>query len=295
VQVVLYGEGATGVTVVHSPTVRRRELGTRLRALRGEADLTVEQVAERLLCSPSKISRLETGQRGASPRDIRDLCDLYEVQGSERDYLAALAREGGRKAWWQPYDLPYATYVGLEAEAVSISDFEPGVFPGLLQTPRYARVLHERAMPPPLSPEVIEQRIDERRRRQEILTQDDPPRLDAIIDESVLHRVVGGPEIMREQLEWVIDASRNPGVTIQVLPFSVGAHPALDSTFIVLEFASPVAGIVYAEGLVGHIYRERPEEVQRYKDIFEYLGETALSPQKSLELLTKMRDRYKNG
>jgi transcriptional regulator with XRE-family HTH domain len=290
-------ESATGVAGAHgphSPTVRRRELGTRLRALRTGADLTVEQVAEQLLCSPSKISRLETGQRGASPRDIRDLCDLYGVQGSEREYLGALAREGGRRAWWQPYDLPYATYVGLEAEAVSIKDFEPGVFPGLLQAPGYARILHERAMPR-LSADVIDQRIEERRTRQEILFRDEPPQLTAIIDESVLHRVVGGAEVMREQLERVIQASRRPHITVQVLPFSAGAHPALDSTFVVLEFAPPVAGVVYAEGLVGNIYRERPEDVQRYKDIFEYLSDTSLSPRDSAELMTKMSALYESG
>ena len=290
-------ESATGVAGAHgphSPTVRRRELGTRLRALRTGADLTVEQVAEQLLCSPSKISRLETGQRGASPRDIRDLCDLYGVQGSEREYLGALAREGGRRAWWQPYDLPYATYVGLEAEAVSIKDFEPGVFPGLLQAPGYARILHERAMPR-RSADVIDQRIEERRTRQEILFRDEPPQLTAIIDESVLHRVVGGAEVMREQLERVIQASRRPHITVQVLPFSAGAHPALDSTFVVLEFAPPVAGVVYAEGLVGNIYRERPEDVQRYKDIFEYLSDTSLSPRDSAELMTKMSALYESG
>ena len=290
-------ESATGVAGAHgphSPTVRRRELGTRLRALRTGADLTVEQVAEQLLCSPSKISRLETGQRGAGPRDIRDLCDLYGVQGSEREYLGALAREGGRRAWWQPYDLPYATYVGLEAEAVSIKDFEPGVFPGLLQAPGYARILHERAMPR-RSADVIDQRIEERRTRQEILFRDEPPQLTAIIDESVLHRVVGGAEVMREQLERVIQASRRPHITVQVLPFSAGAHPALDSTFVVLEFAPPVAGVVYAEGLVGNIYRERPEDVQRYKDIFEYLSDTSLSPRDSAELMTKMSALYESG
>jgi transcriptional regulator with XRE-family HTH domain len=287
-------ESATGVAGADdppSPTVRRRELGTRLRALRTGASLTVEQVAEQLLCSPSKISRLETGQRGASPRDIRDLCDLYGVQGSERDYLGALAREGGRKAWWQPYDLPYATYVGLEAEAVAIRDFEPGVFPGLLQTPAYARAVHEGGLPR-LSQEIIDQRIEERRTRQEILSRDAPPQLATIVDESVLHRVVGGAEVMRRQLEWVIEASRQPHVTVQVLPFSAGAHPALDSTFVVLEFVAPVPGVVYAEGLVGNIYRERPEDVQRYKEIFEYLSEVSLNPHDSMDLMKRMSELY---
>jgi transcriptional regulator with XRE-family HTH domain len=284
-------EGTTGVAGVHSPTVRRRELGTRLRTLRTEADLTVEQVAEHLLCSPSKISRLETGHRGASARDIRDLCDLYQVDPAQRDYLAALAREGSQKAWWQPYDLPYATYVGLEAEAIDIRDFEPSVVPGLLQTPAYTQVLHEHVIPQ-LDTGVIVQRVDERRRRQEILTRDDPPRLDVVLDQSVLHRVVGGSGVMAEQLGKLLAASSNPAVTIRILPFSAGAHPALESTFVVLQFPPPIPGVVYAEGLAGHMYRERPEDVRRYKDIFEHLSEIALTPGESVALVAQSRARY---
>lgn len=211
-----------------SPTVRRRELGAILRKLRVDSGLTVEQVAEQLLCSPSKISRLETGHRGASTRDIRDLCDLFQVVSERRDYLTTLAREGTRKAWWQPYDLPYATYVGLESAAVTISDFEPGVFPGLLQTPAYARAVHEAAFPL-LSPEVIDQRIEVRRARQQALVRDKPPQLAAIVDEAVLHRVVGGPDVMVGQLVHVIEASQLDNITVQVLPYSAGAHPALGS------------------------------------------------------------------
>jgi transcriptional regulator with XRE-family HTH domain len=284
------------VAAVSSPTVRRRELAAQLRTLRTEAGLSVEYVAEQLLCSPSKISRLETAQRRASARDIRDLCDLYQVSSAQRDYLTNLGRESARKAWWQPFDLPYATYVGLEAEAIAIKDFEPGVFPGLLQSPAYVRVLHERAIPR-LSPEVIEQRVEERRKRQEILTRHDPqpPRFDAVIDESVLHRVAGGPAVMSAQLQRTIEAADNPNVTIRVLPFSAGAHPALDNLFIVLDFAPPVPGVVYAEGLVGHMYRERPEDIRRYKKVFEYLSDIALSAEDSLGLLERTKILYGKG
>jgi transcriptional regulator with XRE-family HTH domain len=260
-----------------------------LRTLRAEAGLTVDQVADQLLCSPSKISRLETGHRGASPRDIRDLCEIYRVQDTaQRDHLAALAREGKDQAWWQPFDLPYATYVGLESAAVTISDYEPGVFPALLQTPAYARAVHEGAMPR-LSPAVIEQRIESRRIRQEVLERDDPPRLAAVIDEAVLHRPVGGPAVMRAQLERVVEASALPHVTLQVLPYSAGAHPALNSTFVVLEFAPPVPGVVYVDGLVGQIYLERPQDVLRYKQIFDHLCAMSLDPQDSTDLMAKIR------
>jgi transcriptional regulator with XRE-family HTH domain len=287
------GRNAADVAETRSPVLRRRELGAMLRALRAESGMTVEQVAERLLCSPSKVSRLETGQRGASARDIRDLSDLYQVDPAQREYLAQLAREGRSQAWWQPYDLPYATYVGLEAAAVHISDFEPGVFPGLLQIPDYARAVHESGMPR-LSGAVIDRRIEERQVRQKILTREDPPppRLQAIIDEAVLHRLVGGSGVMSAQVQRVIEACELPNVSVQILPFHVGAHPALDSTFIVLEFEEPVSGVVYVEGLVGQLYLERPPDVERYREVFQRLSTISLGQQESLELLARVAAGY---
>lgn len=283
----------TEVSSARSPTVRRRELGALLRGLRTEAGLTVEKVAEGLLCSPSKVSRLETGQRAASPRDIRDLCNLYGITDlARREYLAALAKQGRGPAWWQPFDLPYATYVGLEAAATSISDFEPGVIPGLLQTSDYARAIHEGAMPR-LEPAVIDQRIEVRRNRQAILTTDDPPQFTGIIDEAVLHRVVGGPSTMAAQLDRVIDACGLPNVTVQVIPYAAGAHPALDSTFILLQFAPPVPGVVYVEGLVGQMYLERPQDVERYAQVFKRLRALSLSEPESRSLMAKLSASYK--
>ncbi len=282
---------------VRSPIVRRRELGALLRTMRSEAGLTVEQAAESLLCSPSKVSRLETGQRGASPRDIRDLCELYGITDqTRRDHLNELARQGRGQAWWQPFDLPYATYVGLEAEAVALSDFEPGVFPGLLQTPEYARAVHERTVPR-LSDSVIGQRLQERQRRQAILTRQDlpPPRFEAVIDEAVLRRVVGGAGVMAAQLAYVCSACELPNVSVRVLPFAAGAHPALDSTFILLELSPPVPAVVYVEGLVGQVYLERAHDVERYQQVFARLRELSLSPQDSLELLATTRSAYEAG
>ena len=281
---------------VGSPTVRRRELGALLRTMRTEAGMTVEQVAEALLVSPSKVSRLETGHRGVSARDIRDLSDLYGVTDpAVREHLAQLAREGRGPAWWQPFDLPYATYVGLEAEATSISDFEPGVFPGLLQFPAYARAVHEASVPS-TNPSVIDQRLAARRTRQQILTRDDdPPELWAIMDEAVLHREVGGATVMSAQLGHVIKMSAQPNVTVQILPFDAGAHPALDSTFILLEFADPVPAVVYVEGLVGQVYLERPQDVDRYEQIFDRLRTISLSPDESIDLIAKMIKTYKRS
>lgn len=280
----------------HSPVVRRRELGALLRDLRIEAGLTVEQVAERLLVSPSKISRLETGQRGASLRDVRDLSDLYEVTDEEeRQHLAGLAKESRKPAWWQRYSLPYANYVGLEAEALRISDFESGAFPGLLQTPDYARAIHESAMPK-LEPELIDQRVEVRAARQAILTRSEPPppQLHAIMDEAALHRVVGGPKVMADQIRRVAEACQLPNVSVQVVPFGAGAHPGMDSTFILLEFEDPVPSVVYVEGLVGHLYLERSQDVQRYQQTFEYLRSISLSGTESLDAMTRMSAAYRN-
>ena len=286
------GRNAAKVAETRSPVLRRRELGAMLRALRTERGLTVEQVAEELLCSPSKVSRLETGQRGASARDIRDLSELYEIDPAQREHLAELAKEGKSHGWWQSYDLPYGTYVGLEAEATSICDFEPGAIPGLLQTPDYARAIHEGALPR-LSREIINQRLEVRRNRQAILTRDEPPasQFQAILDEAVLHRVVGGPSVMAAQIDRVIDACERPNITVQVLPFAAGAQPALDSTFILLEFED-LPGVVYVEGLVGHLYVERSGDVQRYVQVFERLRTISLDEQKSLDLMSRKRAEF---
>jgi transcriptional regulator with XRE-family HTH domain len=280
---------ATSVPEVRSPTVRRRELGVLLRKLRTEKGLTVEQAAERLLFSMSKLSRMETGQGVASRRDIRDLCDLYGVvDQAERDRMLKLAVEGKQTGWWQSYDLPYSTYVGLEAEAVAISDFQSSVVPGLLQTAEYARAGHEGAMPR-LDPEEIERRIEAKLTRQTLLAQDDPPRFSAVLDEAVLHRMVGGPVVMRAQLERLIEAAHRPNVTIQVIPFALGAHPGVESNFNLLEMPPPTPGVVFVEGLVGSIYLERPEELKRYCQIFERLQSIALSPKDTIPFIAGIR------
>jgi transcriptional regulator with XRE-family HTH domain len=280
-----------------SPTVRRRELGTLLRKLREERAMTVKQVTEHLLCSPSKVSRIETGQRGATLRDVRDLCDFYGVTDQAfRDQLMDLAKLGKQQGWWQPFDLPYSTYVGFEAEARVIRDFDSAVVPGLLQTPEYVRALHEDPLPFG-SRDVIGQRIQARLRRQELLIRQNPPplQLRAILDEAVLHRVIGGPAVMAAQLKRVVQETERPNVTVQVLPYGIGAHPALDSNFNILEFSGPAADIVYSEGMVGFIYLDRPEDITRYHQVFEHLSQLALKPGPSAELMLEVSQRYESS
>jgi transcriptional regulator with XRE-family HTH domain len=285
------------VPEVRSPTLRRRELGTLLRARRQELGLTVEQVAERLEFSPSKVSRLETGQRGATARDVRDFCDLYGVSDTEeRDRLVNLAREGKQQGWWQSYDLDFSTYVGLEAAAESTKYFLSVVIPGLLQTADYARAMLE-AWVPEISAERIDELVKVRLTRQELIRRENPKPLgiSAILDEAALHRVVGGPSTMRLQLQRLTELAQLPHVTIRIIPYTVGAHVAMESTFRILEFEDPVHDVVFVEGLVGRIYLERAQDVARYNDVFERLSEIALSPQESIELMKQIDAIYENA
>jgi transcriptional regulator with XRE-family HTH domain len=264
--------GETELPGTSSPTVSRRELGAQLRALRTGRGWTVDQVAERLLISPSKVSRLETGQRGASPRDIRDLCDLYGLGDEERRRLADLAKAGKQHPWWQPLSLPYATYAGLEAEATLIRDFGLGVVPGLLQTPDYARAVLMATFPP-RSREEIDNLVEGRiARQQRVLSGDDPPQFQAVVEASVLHRVVGSTAIMRDQLHRLLEASELPNVSVRVVPYGAGALPGAINKFIILSFESlSLPDVVYVEGLTGDLYIERKEDTDAYDAAFRVM------------------------
>jgi transcriptional regulator with XRE-family HTH domain len=275
-----------------SPTVRRRELGAMLRALRNDRGLTVDQVAAELLCSPSKVSRLETGQRGATLRDIRDLCNLYEVtEAADRDRLMTLAREGKQQGWWQSYELDFATYVGLETAAVSLSYYMSSIVPGILQTPEYARAMHLAGFQD-YTDERINDHVEVRVRRQGRLTDEPPLRLAVVLDEAVLHRLVGGAAVMAAQLNRLVEASKLPHIEIQVITFEAGAHPAMESNFNILQFDSPASSVVYVEGLVGWIYLDRTQDLDRYWRVFERLRGMALDPKDSIRLISEVAERY---
>jgi transcriptional regulator with XRE-family HTH domain len=286
-----------------SPTVRRRELGALLRELRKAQDLTVEQVAAYLECSASKISRIETGMRGATARDVRDLCDKYGVtEQAERDRLVSLAREGKQQGWWQSYDLPYGNdlYVGYEAEAVRIKNYDTSVIPGLLQSADYALALYDDPVPEPgkgdLNSELIGQRVEARMRRQEILNRPDgrPPEFWAILDESALRRVVGASHVMGTQLRRIVQAMRLPNVMVQVIPFGAGPHPGMDSNFNILEFDTAAPDVVYSEGVSGFLFLNSAEDVLRYQRIFERLSEKALTEDDSIEFLSQIARSYES-
>lgn len=280
---------------VRSPTLRRRELGARLRGLRLEKGLTVDQVAELLLCSPSKVSRMETGQRGATARDIRDLCGIYGVtQQTQVASMMELAKEGKQQGWWQSYELDYfATYVGLEQAATWLCYYQSSIVPGLLQTPDYARAMHQGSLPAEFTTERADALIEVRLRRQQVLITRDPLlRLEAIIDEAVLHRVVGSSGVMAAQLRHLVEVGNMPNVTLRAIPFGAGAHPAMDNMFNILEFGDVAPRLVYVEGLMGWLFIEKERDVARYEQILEHLREIALDPKETIDLISKIGAQY---
>jgi hypothetical protein len=263
-----------------------------LHTLRVQKELTVRQVAEHLLCSESKVKRMEANFRAGTLRDVRDLCDLYGATGeAERDRMMTLAVEGKKRAWWQSYGLSYETYVGLEADALVISAFQSSVVHGLLQTAEYARAGHEGAMPR-FSPERIEMHIEVKLTRQGILTQANPPSFSVVLDEAALHRMVGGRQVMVAQLAKILEMSALPNVVVQVLPFERGAHPAVESNFTILQLRDPTPGIVFVEGLIGSTYLDRSEDLRRYHEIFRKLQLIALSPEDTAGWIADLGHSY---
>lgn len=276
-----------------SPTVRQRELGKRLRELRGQHDLTVEDVAEKLLCSATKVSRLETGARRPSLRDVRDLCVIYGVDESTSAELMSLARGAREQGWWTQYeDLNLDPYIGLEQEAVAITCYSAFYVPALLQTADYARTIIK-AIAPKMDPSVLQQRVEVRLRRQQLLEGNNRPRYRILLDESALRRRVGGAVLTAAQLGKVLDTVHQDKATVQVIPFDVGAHASADGYFVLLEFDEPhLSPVIFLEGLTGNHYLERRDEIARYRETVEYLRDSALSPRDSQALMAQYREGY---
>ncbi|MEV0345090.1 helix-turn-helix transcriptional regulator [Nonomuraea sp. NPDC050680] len=274
-----------------SPTVRRRQLAAELRRLREDRNLGIEQVAEQLDWHPTKLSRFETARRAIQPSDARALLGIYGVGPAERDALLALAREARQRGWWHAYGpaVPewFEVYVGLESAASSLQIYEGEFVPGLLQTADYIRAVH-RASLLDASSEDIEQRVAVRLTRQKLLTSEGAPNVSMVMDEAVIRRVVGGSEVMHAQLQRLLDAADLRNVTLQVLPFAVGAHPAMDGAFHVLGFAPTDPCVVYIEYHTGTLYLEKQHEVNRYTVMFDRLREAALSVDESSALIQQV-------
>ncbi|HEX6353544.1 helix-turn-helix transcriptional regulator [Actinophytocola sp.] len=276
-----------------SPTVRRRRLAARLRELRENANLTIDEVGDKLECSASKISRIETGHVGVTPRDVRDMLEVYGVDGAERESLVQLAREARKKGWWHAFNEAFTgAFVGLEADASFLHTHQALLVPGLLQTEAYTRAII-RAIRPDIGEADVELRVRARMSRQKLLIDDpNPPEYWAVLDEAVVQRVVGGPEVMRDQLKRLLHVASLPHVTLQVVPFSTGAHAGMEAPFLILGFPEQAdPDVVYVEYSTSGVYLEQPADVHRYSMIFDHLRAAALKPDDTVELLDRAADR----
>jgi transcriptional regulator with XRE-family HTH domain len=278
--------------------VQQRQLARALRRLRRRAGLTIDEVAAMLELSPSTISRMETAQVGVRARDVRGLLEIYKVTDAQRDELLELARKGRQRPWWYEFrEFPSAaSFAGFEVNATSIRQFSALVLPGILQIEEYASAVI-RAVRHDADHEEAEHRLDLRMHRQQVLTQKEAPDLWVILDEGSLHRSVGGPAVMREQLQRLIDVAALPNVTLQVLPFSVGPHAGMDGEFTIFSFSDPAdPDVVFIENSGGDLYLESidPEsnaKVERYRQIFSHLQAAALNPVESIRALTEAQQQ----
>jgi transcriptional regulator with XRE-family HTH domain len=272
---------------VSSPTFPRFQLGKQLRELREHARLTTEDVGLQLDCSPSTISRMEGGKVGVRRSTLEKLLEIYDVHDQEQiSTLIVLAKEGKTRGWFARYgDLPasYSRYIGLESSAAEIRNYEALVVPGMLQTEEYTRALL--AASPGEDEESIEAHVKARRERQGLLGQS-PLHLITVLDESVIRRLIGGPDVMRSQLKRLADSARSRNVTIQILPFSGGAYAGMAGSFSILTFQD-APSVVYAEAMTGDIY-PAADDVQRYRDVFDNLRAAALSPLESIKMIEEI-------
>jgi len=272
------------------PTVRRRRLGMELRRLRESNGYKLEEVAAQLGVAPSTLSRIETGKAPTKSAYLSQMLEMYGVlDPAQRQVLIDMAREGHRKGWWSAYDdiLPsgFDIYVGLEAETASIRGYEISVVHGLLQTPDYARAVLRETFPRH-GHDQVDRLVDLRIERQRRLDDDPPLELWAILDEAVIRRTVGGGSVMRAQLEHLLEMADRQGLTIQVLPFSSGAHAGHAGPFSVLEFPNRTdSEVVYVESVAGIIYLEKDREVRTRVEAFDRLRAAALAPGVSADLI----------
>jgi transcriptional regulator with XRE-family HTH domain len=289
----------TVVTEPASPTVRRRRLAAELRRLRERADLTGDFVAGQMGWSASKVSRIENARTAPRPTEIKKLLALYGIEGRYADELTELAQEAKGKGWWKAYSdaLPdlHTAYIGLEAEATAAWHWSPEVVPGLLQTEDYAReVLRTANGTAP--PREIERMVEARMVRQRLLHRDPPFKLTAVVDESVLLRLIGRDDIMLQQVDRLVEASEYPYLRLQVLPLS-GAHPVVAGAFTLLQFGAVhevgYHDIAYVEHFTNAVYIEAERDTFQFQLGFKKLSFAALDEDASRDRLMEARDRWK--
>jgi transcriptional regulator with XRE-family HTH domain len=273
-----------------SPTVLRMMLGSQLRKLREAKGITREEAGYLIRASESKISRMELGRVSFKERDVIDLLAMYGVDDDgDRAALVALARDANSPGWWHKYSdvLPdwFSVYVGLEEAASLLRVYEVQFVPGLLQTTDYTRAIVERGQPRAAAEE-IERRVLLRAVRQEMLAKPGAPRLWTVIDEAALRRPIGGPAVMRAQLERLIEATGEPGITVQVVPFGSGGHAAEGGAFTIMRFPeTELPDVVYVEQLTSALYLDKREDVEKYSEVMDQLSVESEPPERTADML----------
>ena len=285
-------DSETGVQMSPRVPVRVRRVSSELRELRLRSGLAAEEVARSLGMSMSKLSRMETGQRGLFPDDVAALLGLYRVPAERREELLALVRNGANRNWWQVQDgrLPamWEDLIRFEKEAVAIRNYETMVVPGLLQTAEYAAAIAE-GTDPGLSPKDVQTLVAARMTRQTVLDSPRSPRFEFLIEQSVLERPVRSTGLMYRQLRQLVSAATRDNVTIRVMPSAVGAHPGLEGPFVLLEFEHH-ADLVYLENRWSSAFLEEVEHVAGAKESFRRLCELASSPEDSVGIIERTAD-----
>ena len=275
------------------PTVPRMLVGIQLHRFREAAGITPDQAAYEIRASRSKISRMENGLVRFKERDVTDLLTLYGITDENtRSGLVTLTRQANTAGWWSRYgDIMadwFQAYLGLETAASVIRTFELQFVHGLFQTEDYARAVtmlgHTTA-----PAEEIDRRVSLRLKRQDLLNGPTPPQVWSVLDEGALRRPVGGPAVMRAQLERLVEMSKLRHVTIQVVPFSRGGHAAAGGSFTVLRFSEPeVPDVVYIEHLTSALYLDKHEDVEHYLEVMNHLSTEALTPTQSAKFITEI-------
>jgi transcriptional regulator with XRE-family HTH domain len=281
------------MAVEPNPTVARRQLAVFFKNVRELQGHSLEALAERLGVALSQASRLDTGARGFHPKDVRLLASWYQLDAATEQSLLALAEESRKRAWWQQVDLKpaYRTLIGMEQVATSIDEYCGSAIPGLLQTRDFATAAL-RSGSLDVTPEQIGLAVDVRLRRQQILTHDLPPPLRVVIDEAALARVTGGSDVMRSQLEHLLEASTRPHITVQVIGFEYGIHPGGESQFILLAMPGDLPDVVYNDGLLGPSDSSAAAEVHKGRRLWQTISAIALDPPASTERIVRYLQQW---
>lgn len=276
-------------------SVYRRQLSAQLKELHDQSGKTLAEVGQVIEVNQGSLSRIMNGDRGTSPVLVKAMLDCYGVTDpAVREDILDLVRadQAQKQKWWRKYSAvinttQYGGYLELEQSATTLRSYEPLLIPGLLQTADYAHQVIT-AMRVDLDAKQVEALVDVRMKRQALLAGDDAPKLWAVIDEAALRRISGAPDVLKGQVEHLLDLEPRTNITLQLLPFDAGFHPGLYGSFMLMGFPEPNPDVVWVENLTNSVYFEGSEDVGRYTEVFDHLRATALGPPETRSRIKEM-------